>query len=123
MAARDCYATMGHQPEEIRIAGGAARSKALRSILASVVGAPVRRSEREEAGAAGCAMMAAVAIGVFPDMATACRAWVDPLLGDATLPDPGLRATYDRLFPVYRDIHGRMRPVWRDLAAARKALG
>lgn len=123
MAARDCYATMGHQPEEIRIAGGAARSKALRSILASVVGAPVRRSQREEAGAAGCAMMAAVAIGVFPDMATACRAWVDPLLGEATPPDPALGATYERLFPIYREIHGRMRPVWRDLAAARKALG
>ena len=29
LAARDCYAAMGSQPEEIRIAGGAARSKAL----------------------------------------------------------------------------------------------
>lgn len=122
MAARDCYATMGHRPDEIRIAGGAARSKALRAILASVVGAPVRRSEREEAGAAGCAMMAAVAIGVFPDMATACKAWVDPLLGEATPPDPALTTVYDRMFPIYRDTHQRMRPVWRDLAAARKAL-
>ena len=52
LAARDCYAAMGHVPEEIRVAGGAARSKALRTILASVLGAPVRESSRQEAGAA-----------------------------------------------------------------------
>jgi erythritol kinase len=118
-AARDCYAAIGHRPEEIRLAGGAARSKALRSILASALGAPVRLSAREEAGAAGCVMMAACAIGLYPDMAAACRTWVDPLLGEAVPPDPGLAALYDRLFPVYAEIHHVMRPVWAGLAAAR----
>ena len=36
-AARDCYAAMGAAPEEVRVAGGAARSLALRRILASVL--------------------------------------------------------------------------------------
>jgi erythritol kinase len=69
LAARDCYAAMGSQPEEIRIAGGAARSKALKLLLASAMGVPVRESVREESGAAGAAMMAAVAIGAMPNMA------------------------------------------------------
>ena len=81
---------MGHRPEEVRIAGGAARSRALRRILASVLNAPVRTCAREEAGAAGAAMMAAVALGVFPDIAATCRAWVDPLLGDAEMPEAQL---------------------------------
>ena len=120
LAARDCYAATGGAPEEIRMAGGAARSRAFKTILASVVGAPLRETAREEAGAAGVAMMAAVAIGAFPDMRATCRAWVDPLLGERVLPDPDLTAVYDRLYPIYARTHGVMRPIWADLAAARR---
>jgi erythritol kinase (D-erythritol 1-phosphate-forming) len=119
-AARDCYAAMGHRPEEVRITGGAARSLALRRILASTLGAPIRTCAREEAGAAGAAMMAAVALGIFPDIGHACRSWVDPLLGPPEAPDPSLQRRYDALFPVYREIRESMLPVWRDLARIRR---
>jgi erythritol kinase (D-erythritol 1-phosphate-forming) len=122
-AARDCYGAVGGALEEVRLAGGAARSAALRTIFASALNAPVRPSAREEAGAAGAVMMAAVATGLYPDMAAACAAWVDPLLGEPTPPDPGLAALYDRLHPVYAEVHGLMRPVWADLAAARQGRG
>jgi erythritol kinase len=118
-AALDCYRTMGYVPEEIRMAGGAARSQALRRILASVTGAPVRRSSRDEAGAAGAAMIAAVAIGAFPDMAAAARRWVAPTLQDAVAPDPALSALYGRLFPLYRMAREAMVPVWDGIARAR----
>jgi erythritol kinase (D-erythritol 1-phosphate-forming) len=119
-AARDCYAAMGHRPEEVRVTGGAARSPALRRILASTLAVPVRTCAREEAGAAGAAMMAAVALGVVPDIAAACRGWVEPLLGDAEAPDPALQRHYDALFPVYQQIRQSMLPVWRDLARIRR---
>lgn len=118
-AARDCYGAMGHVPEEIRIAGGASRSKALKTILASVLDAPVRESARQEAGAAGAAMMAAVAIGVFPDLGAATRRWVTPLLGDLVQPDPALAAVYARAFPTYVATRAAMPPVWEELAALR----
>lgn len=120
LAARDCYAAMGHVPEEVRVAGGAARSRALRTILASVLGAPVRESERQEAGAAGAAMMAAVAVGVFPDMAAAAARWVTPLLGDLVRPDPELARLYERLFPVYTATRAAMPPIWAELAGLRR---
>ena len=65
-AARDCYAAMGDIPEEVRITGGAARSGALRCMLASALKARVRTVTREEAGAAGAAMMAAVQQKLYP---------------------------------------------------------
>ena len=120
LAARDCYGATGAAPEEIRMAGGAARSRAFKTILASAIGAPLRETAREEAGAAGVAMMAAVAVGAFPDMRAACRTWVDPLLGEKVLPDPGLTAVYDQLYPIYARTHAMMRPIWADLAAARR---
>ncbi|MEK0081597.1 FGGY family carbohydrate kinase [Benzoatithermus flavus] len=116
-AARDCYSAMGHVPEEVRVAGGAARSKALKTILASVLGAPLRESHRQEAGAAGAAMMAAVAVGVFPDMAAAASRWVTPLLGDLVRPEPELARLYDRLFPLYVATRTAMPPLWAELAS------
>src|SRR5262249_25388636 len=112
-AARDCYAAMGTAPEEVRVAGGAARSLALRRILASVLRSRVRAVAREEAGASGAAMIAAVQQGLFPDMPACVRTWVDPLLGEAEHADPELAATYDALFPIYLETRKAMRPIWR----------
>lgn len=120
-AARDCYAAMGHVPDEIRIAGGAARSKAFKRIMASALGAPLRESSREEAGAAGAAMMAAVAIGAYPDMAAAVKTWVEPTLGATVLPDTELSDLYGRLFPIYVATREAMPTQWRALALERRA--
>lgn len=117
-AARDCYAAMGPVPPEIRVTGGAARSKALRTILGAALGTRIRTSTREEAGAAGAAMVAAVAIGVCPDMETCIDRWVTPTLADALDPDPALAHRYDRLFPAYVASRKSSAPVWRAMRAA-----
>jgi erythritol kinase (D-erythritol 1-phosphate-forming) len=119
-AARDCYSAMGDVPKEIRVTGGAARSKALRVILASTLNANVRSVSREEAGAAGAAMMAAIQQKIYPDMAACTTQWVDNLLGSSTAPEPNLVKTYDRTFPLYRETREKMRPLWRALAKTRE---
>jgi erythritol kinase len=115
-AALDCYAAMGDVPKEICITGGAARSKALRNILAATLNAKVRSVTREEAGAAGAAMIAAVQQKLFPDMAACANAWVNPHLGEATLPDAELVQIYNQTFPHYVETRKAMRPIWRGLA-------
>lgn len=116
MATRDCYAAMGGMPDELRLTGGAARSPALREIVAASVGAPVRISRREEAGAAGAAMMAAVAVGAFADMEACIAGWVTPLLGALEPPDAALVQTYGRTFPAYRSARRALEPVWDMMA-------
>lgn len=120
-AARDCYEAMGGVPPEIRLTGGAARSSELGRILAAVSGVPVRVSGREEAGAAGAAMMAAVANGVYPDMETCIADWVAPLLEAPEVPDPSLEKIYERVWPAYRASRQAMGPVWAALARQRGA--
>ncbi len=117
MAARDCHAAMGDMPSELRLTGGAARSPSLRGVLAASVRAPVRVSRREEAGAAGAAMMAAVAIGAYDTLDECIAQWVTPLLGNAEPPDPELVSAYERLFPVYVQAREALTPVWAALAA------
>jgi erythritol kinase len=118
-AARDCYAAMGEIPREVRVTGGAARSQALRVMLASTLKARIRSVEREEAGAAGAAMMAAVQQKLYPDMDACAAAWVDPLLGSATGPDATLVKLYDGAFSIYKETREKMRPVWRVMVANR----
>jgi len=84
-----------------------------------VLNAPVRTAAREESGAAGAAMIAAVQLGLYGDMPACVAAWVDPLLGRPEPPDAALAATYDRLFPVYLETRKTLRPIWRALRDAR----
>lgn len=123
MATRDCYAAMGDMPRELRLTGGAARSGALRRVLAASLNTQVRVSSREEAGAAGCAMMAAVAIGAYDTMDACISQWTTPLLGEPEAPEPGLVPIYDRLFTTYRQAREGLAPIWDELAAARVTQG
>ena len=117
LAARDCYEAMGKSTSEVRLTGGAGRSRGLRAILAACLNAPVRVSSREEAGAAGAAMIAACAIGVYPDMNAAIARWVTPALLQAEAPDPALVKIYASLFPAYVEARKALEPVWDRLAA------
>jgi erythritol kinase len=88
----------------------------LRSVIAAAVGSPARVSSREEAGAAGAAMIAAVAIGVYEDVNACIAEWVTPLLGPAEAPDSALVDTYARMFPAYLNARLALEPVWNAMA-------
>ena len=77
--------------------------------------APVRVSSREEAGAAGAAMIAGVAIGVYADMHAAIAQWVTPALGEAEAPDAALVAIYQSRFPAYVEARKALEPVWEQM--------
>ena len=115
-AARDCYAAMGPVPSEIRLSGGAARSPSLRRILGAATRAGTRTISRNETGAAGAAMMAAVGLGAFPSMEACCAEWVTPLLGEVEPYDQALCRTYDELFPSFVAARTALQPVWRQMA-------
>ncbi|MCO5063307.1 MAG: carbohydrate kinase [Rhizobiaceae bacterium] len=118
-AAYDCYAVMGGPPAEVRLSGGAARSSAMRRILGAMLNTRMRSSRREEAGAAGTAMIAAVALGHHSTMEDCVAAWASPLLGEVEEPDRDLAASYRRMFPSYLEARQALRPVWHGMANAR----
>ena len=122
-AARHCYQAIGGVPKEIRMVGGAARLQTFSRIFTNALGARVRASGWQEPGAVGAAMIAASALRYFPDMRAACRAWADAELGEPQLPDPALRARYDRLFSAYLAASETAPPVWNILAKSEKKDG
>lgn len=122
LATRDCYLALGDLPDEIRLSGGAARSPAFRQLLASVTGRPVRVSHREECGAAGAAITAAVAVGSHADVRATLVHWVEPYLDPVvTEPDARESALYEPIYRHYRDMTQQARAPWRALAETRLA--
>ena len=121
-AARDCYLASGSIPSEVRLGGGAARSKAMRAILAAALNANVRTLTREELGASGAAMMAAVNIGVYPRHECVRRRMGRPVSRQVTVPDPQLSAYYAKLYPIYRTIRAAMSPAWDHLGRLRAGV-
>lgn len=117
MASRDCYLAMGALPSNVTLTGGAARSDALRRTLAASLGSTVRQCSRAEAGAAGAAMMAAVANGIYDSMDSCVEDWVVPLLSTPEAPDADLTAQYSQLYDDYVASRNVLRPVWSSLAA------
>lgn len=115
LSARHCYAAMGAIPREIVLTGGAARADELRRILGACLGADLRRATREEAGATGAAMIAAVGVGFAPDMRTIIKDWVSPTLSKPEAPDAGLTQKYNQLFPSYIASVAALAPVWKQL--------
>ncbi|MBL4646273.1 MAG: carbohydrate kinase [Hyphomicrobiales bacterium] len=116
LATRDCYSAMGALPDEVRLSGGAAKSSALSGILAAMLNRPIRSSSREEAGAAGAAMMAALTIGAYDTMDDCVDVWVNPLLNEAETPEPELARHYDGLLDQYIATRQALEPIWEDMA-------
>jgi erythritol kinase len=100
-AARASHAALGPPLAEIRLIEGAGSSPLRRTILAACVGAPVRVVGRATPGAAGAALLAAVALGHYGNPTEATGAWVSPWLAELEAVSPELQARYARLYPIH----------------------
>ncbi len=112
---RDSVELMAAEMElgEVRVSGGGASSDLWLRIIADVIGLPVRVVGTAESAAHGAAILAATGAGVFGSVAEACDVAVE--LGEMT--EPGLdTATYDALYPVYRDLYPALRESFHQLS-------
>jgi len=109
------------RPEAVRLAGGAAKSAIWGQIFADVLDLPVEVVEAEELGTLGCAMAAAVAAGVYPDLAAAARRMVR--IRQRIEPDPAAAAVYRRKYALYRQVAEALAPLWKGYGQASPATG
>jgi xylulokinase len=82
------------------LTGGGAKSAFVRRLEAEVFGLPVCTVNREEGPAYGAALLAAVGVGAFPDLAAAARATLTR--GPMMEPEPGAHALYDEPYARFK---------------------
>ena len=120
LASRDCYTAMGAIPSEIRLTGGAARSQSLRCLFANTLGTNLRTCDREEAGAAGAAMMAALNLGHYSSMDECVSAWVTPNLSELEEFDSAEKDIMDTVYETYQTTRTVLSDVWKAQARYRQ---
>lgn len=89
-------------PSALLLTGGGARSKFIRQLQADVFGLPVTTVNREEGGAYGAALLAAVGVKAFPDLQTAVRQTLtrEPL----TAPNAAAHRAYEPIYQRFRTL-------------------
>ena len=97
---------------EARISGGGAKSPVWQGIIADVLDAPLVNINTTEGGAFGAAILAAVAAGLYDDVASACEAMIETGDKVAVGADAGLYAeryeVYRSLYPALKDTFARL---------------
>lgn len=101
-------AAMGQPFAEYVTMGGGSRSRLWCQIIADVTGVPVLRSATAEATCLGAGIVAAAAVGWYPDARSAAAAMT--ATEDRFEPDPAVHAIYDQFYSdVYRGIFPAVR--------------
>jgi len=116
---RDCFTLLKEaglgSVQEIRVAGGGAKSPLWRKICASVLGVEIVTVNSTEGAAYGAALLAAVGQGAFANVPAACAAAIS--ITGRTPPEPSWVSAYDRLYPEYRALYPALRPTFDRLAS------
>ena len=95
----------------MRVCGGPAHSETWNQIKADVTGFPVEVPRVLETGLIGAAIVAAVGVGVQPDLPTAIRAMT--AIDHRLEPDPERHSAYDRVYQAYVGLYPAIAPVLR----------
>jgi L-xylulokinase len=101
------------RPRAARFAGGAARSKPWLDIFAAAIDLPLELAAASELGALGAAIVAAVGVGLYPDLETAVAAMTR--VRDRVEPDPALVDALARRRAIYGELCDALAPTWTKL--------
>jgi len=96
---------------DVVLLGGGARSPVWGQIRADVLGVRHQVAARSDAAPIGAAMIAAVAAGLAPDLATLAARVPPPAAMFA--PDPAVRAAADEAYARYRRLVAQLAPLAR----------
>lgn len=104
--------------DELVPVGGGAKSRLWLRIISDVTGKPILIQNEPEATALGCAILAAVSIGLFKSVEEGMSNWVDTV--DRIDPSPENREVYERIYRIYREIDASLEKFYPRLGANTK---
>lgn len=106
--------SMGVPVKQIRASGGGSKNPMWRQMQADVFGKKITTLKVEQGPAYGVALLAAVGDGAYKSIEQACKATIE--IADETKADAKAKATYNRLFPIYRELYGNLQGSMNRLA-------
>lgn len=104
----------GVKVTEVRAGGGGAASEFWRQMQADMYNADVVTVNTREGAAFGVALLAAVGTGEYASVPEACMAAVQVTTSLRANKDAA--AAYDRVYRIYRELYGQLRPAFGSIA-------
>jgi len=101
---------VGVVASELRVLGGGAKSQLWAQIKADVCNLPVITPNHHEAAVLGAAILAAVGVGAYADIASAVKVMARP--GRKLIPQPANRDLYDNAFNLYVSLYEALKPIF-----------
>lgn len=95
-------------PKYLRAAGGGSVSDVWMQMKADILNLPVTVLDHAEAGAAGCAMMAGVAAGIYEDLHSAAEKFIHERA--VYYPRKEQHEVYEKYYRKYRELYQAVRP-------------
>jgi xylulokinase len=99
--------------------GGGAKSRLGAEIKADICGIPVVIPAQQEAAVLGAAILAAVGVGLYPNLESAVKAMACG--GEEVEPNPANRAVYDRAYKLYIALYDAVRALYPECAEIARA--
>ena len=106
---------LGRRISEVRVSGGAAKSRVWNGIMSDVLGIPLIVTKEPEATALGAAILAASGCGIHGSVISACDAMVKDK--GKVVPNRKNGRIYDRIYGVHSKLYDAMKDarIWADL--------
>jgi xylulokinase len=98
---------------QVRVAGGGAKSRLWRLILAGVFATRLVTVNTTEGAAYGAALLAGVGKGMWPSVQEACAQGIQ--ITDEVAPDPAWVDAYRKAYPVYRSLYPTLKPTFEQM--------
>lgn len=99
----------GIEVREMVVSGGTTATRLWNQVKSDITGFPIAIPEVAETATLGAAVLAAIGLGAYPDAPAAMAAMVR--IAERLEPREALRARYDALYDIYRELY----PATRDL--------
>ena len=115
---KDCHdilGEMGIEIQEMMACGGGGKSAVWRQMLSDMYGCEVRTIKAQEGPALGVAILAGVGAGLFGDVPSACKRFIEP--DTYCQPEAAAHAYYEKGHQLYQKLYCQLKECYRDLAA------
>ena len=106
---------LGVAARELRVLGGGAKSRLGSEIKADICGIPVVVPAQQEAAVLGAAILAAVGVGLYPNIASAVEVMASG--GEEVKPNPAHRAVYDQAYKLHVALYDSVKDLYPECAA------
>ncbi|MDD7745486.1 MAG: FGGY-family carbohydrate kinase, partial [Mitsuokella jalaludinii] len=101
--------------KEMMACGGGGKSRVWRQMLADMYGCEVKTIKAQEGPALGVAILAGVGAGIFPDVQTACKEFIEQ--DTWCQPDAAAHSYYEKGHALYQKLYQKLKDCYEDLTA------